>query len=139
MQKIHIRETATTPEIFFAPGDRIFLIRGTSSPEDVRALYYPVIEWIRIFVDDALEGAYKMFNGLAPLKFQIDLTYFNSSSAKFIYDILSELKRLPPAGIPVIIEWFYDEEDSDMKDAGVDISVLVEMEFSYILKPKATS
>ena len=29
-----------------------------------------------------------------------------------------ELKRLPRSGIPVTVEWFYDEEDIDMKEAG---------------------
>jgi len=138
MQKIHIRETATTPEILFSPEENRFYIRGTSSPEDVRALYYPVIEWIKTFVDDALEGAYKIFTRENPIYFKIDLSYFNSSSAKFIYDILTDLKRLAPANIPVKVMWFYDEEDSDMKDAGTDIALLVDMEFSYFAKPKVS-
>ena len=138
MQKIHIRETATTPEILFSPEENRFYIRGTSSPEDVRALYYPVIEWIKTFVDDALEGAYKIFTRENPIYFKIDLSYFNSSSAKFIYDILTDLKRLVPANIPVKVMWFYDEEDSDMKDAGTDIALLVDMEFSYFAKPKVS-
>jgi hypothetical protein len=136
MQKIHIKETPTTPEILLSPGENRFLIRGNSSPEDVRALYYPVIEWIKTFVDDALEGAYKIFTRENPIYFKIDLSYFNSSSAKFLYDILTELKRLIPAKIPVEVMWFYDEEDSDMKDAGADIAILAGMEFSYFAKPK---
>jgi hypothetical protein len=136
MQKFHIKKTLTTPEIYLVPDENLFYIRGTSSPEDVRALYYPVIEWIKIFIDDILEGEYKTFNSESPVKFQIDLNYFNSSSAKFLFDILTELKRLPPAGIPVQVEWYYDDEDHDMKDAGSDISLLVGMEFSYIVKPK---
>ncbi len=136
MHKLHISQTVTTPEIKLSPWENQFFIRGTSSPEDVRALYYPVIEWMKAFVDDALRGAYKMFNKENPVHFHIDLSYFNSSSAKFIYDILVELKRLLPAGIPVKVSWFYDEEDSDMKEAGFDIALLVEMEFSYVVKPK---
>ena len=73
-----------------------------------------------------------------PIYFKIDLSYFNSSSAKFIYDILTDLKRLAPANIPVKVMWFYDEEDSDMKDAGTDIALLVDMEFSYFAKPKVS-
>lgn len=136
MQKLHISQTVTTPEIKLSPGDNQFFIRGTSSPEDVRALYYPVIEWMKIFVDDVLGGTYKMFNKENPVQFQIDLTYFNSSSAKFIFDILNELKRLDSGGVPVKICWIYDEEDSDMKEAGSDIALLVGMDFSYTEKPK---
>jgi hypothetical protein len=49
--------------------------------------------------------------------------------------MLTELKKLPPAGCPVIIEWYYEENDADMKEAGVDLSNLVEMEFTLIPKP----
>lgn len=137
MQKLHIKQTPSTPEIKFSPDENFFLIQGISSPEDVRALYYPVIEWVRIFVDDVLYGEYKMYNKNTPIDFQIDLAYFNSSSAKFFYDILMELKRIPADICPVVIKWYHDEEDNDMKDAGNDIAMLVEMEFKYIPKPKS--
>ncbi len=137
MLKLHIEQTPNTPEIILSPDENIFLIRGTSSPEDVRALYYPVIEWVRIFVDDVIDGEYKIFNKKTPLDFHIDLAYFNSSSAKFLYDILSELKRIPAETCPVVVKWYHDVEDIDMKDAGNDIATLVEMEFIYILKSKS--
>jgi len=35
----------------------------------------------------------------------------------------------------VIVNWYYDEEDTDMKDAGNDIATMAEMEFRYVLKP----
>jgi hypothetical protein len=44
------------------------------------------------------------------------------------------LKRLIPLGIPVIVEWFYDEEDIDLKEGGMDIALLAEMEFLFIPK-----
>jgi hypothetical protein len=137
MQKIHIQQTSNTPEINFSPDENIFLIRGVSSPEDVRALYYPVIEWLNIFVNDILDGEYKRFNTDNPINLHIDLTYFNSSSAKFLYDILAEFKRISQDTCPVIINWYHDIEDIDMKDAGNDISTLVEMEFRYIPKQKS--
>ena len=136
MQNLYIEQTPSTPEINFSPEENIFLIRGTSSPEDVRALYYPVSEWIKIFIDDLLEGEYKHFNKKNPLKFRIDMSYFNSSSAKFFYDIFGELKRVSSSDIPVDVEWYYDEEDYDMKEAGADIAQLAEMKFTYIPKPR---
>jgi SiaC family regulatory phosphoprotein len=137
MQKLHIQKAPNTPEIKFSPDENIFLISGTSSPEDVRALYYPVIEWVRIFVDDVIDGVFNNFNKNNPIVLIIDLAYFNSSSAKFFYDILSELKRIPQDTYPVIVNWYYDPEDIDMKDAGSDIATLVEMEFHFIAKPKS--
>jgi hypothetical protein len=134
MQNLLIEASSTTPEIKFSPSERIFQISGTSSPEDVRAIYYPIIEWIRIFVDDFLQGEYPQFTKDSPMVFKVDLTYFNSSSAKFLFDIFTELKRLSDAGKPVFVEWYYDADDTDQKEAGNDIALLVEMNFSYIPK-----
>jgi hypothetical protein len=136
MQRLYIPETANTPEIRFSPDENIFIIRGSSSPEDVRAMYYPVIEWIRIFVDDAIDGEFKNFSAENPIRMQADLDYFNSSSAKFFYDIFTELKRLISNNIPVRVEWTYDEEDIDQMEAGSDIALLVEMEFVFIPKKR---
>jgi hypothetical protein len=138
MQKLYIQPTPITPEIHFAPKENLFVIRGTSSPEDVRALYYPVIEWMKIFVDDIIEGEIPQYSSVSPLKIQTDLDYFNSSSAKFLYDIFSELKRLSDSGIPVIVDWFFDHEDTDQKEAGSDIAELVGLDFNFVEKPPKT-
>lgn len=136
MQNLYIESTRNTPEINFSPSENIFVIRGTSSPEDVRALYYPVIEWVKIFVDDLIEEKNRMYTTENPMRFQTDLAYFNSSSAKFFYDIFTELKRLLPENIPLVVEWHYDSEDLDQKEAGLDIANMAEMEFTFIPKNK---
>jgi hypothetical protein len=136
MQKFYISPTPSTPEINFSPEENIFLIRGTSSPEDVRAMYYPVIEWVKTFIDEIIEGKLNKYSPENPIRLKVDLAYFNSSSAKFFYDIFYSMKRLPPSGVPVVVEWLYDKEDIDLKEAGSDISLLVGMEFTYIQKNK---
>ena len=134
IEKLYIRPTNITPEVNLSPQENVFIIRGISSPEDVRSLYYPVIEWVKEYVTNLLEIKDVSFTKDSPLRFKTDLMYFNSSSAKFLYDIFLELKRLVPSGIPFIIEWYYDEEDLDLKEAGADIAMLVGMEFTYIAK-----
>jgi len=134
MQKLYIAPSPLSPEINFSPNENIFIIRGTSSPEDVRALYYPVTDWMKLFIDDILQGEITQYTSSSPLRMQTDLNYFNSSSAKFLYDIFAELKRLPEAGIAVIVDWYYEKEDVDQKEAGADIAILVGMEFNFVEK-----
>jgi len=138
MQKLYIEPSRNTPEIHFSPDKNIFLIRGKSSPEDVRTLYYPVIDWVKAFIDEIIDAEDKIFTPDHPLIFKTDLSYFNSSSAKFLFDIFIELKRLLSSGVPVKAEWYYDEEDIDLKDAGIEIALLAGMEFSLIPKPRKT-
>jgi hypothetical protein len=135
MQKLYIQPTPITPEILFSPKENLFIIRGTSSPEDVRALYYPVIEWMKLFINDIINGEVTQFSSSLPLKMQTDLNYFNSSSAKFLYDIFTELKRLSDSGIPVIVDWIFEHDDTDQKEAGADIAMLVGMDFNFVEKP----
>lgn len=134
MEKLIIRPTSTTPEIYLSVEDNIYFIIGTSMPEDVRELYYPVIVWIQKLADNILDGTINKYSSENALIFKTDLIYFNSSSAKFFYDIFSEFKRIALSGIPVTIEWYYEKDDTDMLEAGMDIALLAEMEFSYILK-----
>jgi hypothetical protein len=134
MEKLYIRPTATTPEVNFSPRDKTFFIRGISSPEDVRAMYYPVIEWIKEYINELVVTKESDYTPEYPLKFTTELAYFNSSSAKFLYDIFMEIKRLIPHGIPFVVEWIYEEEDIDLKEAGADIALLTEMDFTYISK-----
>jgi hypothetical protein len=133
MQKLYLPATHNSPEINFSPEERIFFMRGISSPEDVRAIYYPVIEWFRNYTNGMIEDNHIHDS---PLRFQVDLEYYNSSSAKFLYDIFLELKRLSSSSVPVIVEWLYDEEDTDLQEAGSDIASLVNMEFTYIPKTR---
>jgi hypothetical protein len=132
MQQLFISPTPLSPEINFSPEENIFIIKGVSSPEDVRAMYYPIIDWVRQFVDDLIHFGSKAYSEESPLKFHTELVYFNSSSAKFLYDIFMELKRLLAVGIPVVVEWAYDEEDIDLKEAGQDIALLLDMDFIYV-------
>ena len=136
IQELNIRPTNVSPEIHFLPEENIFIIRGNSSPEDVRALYYPVIDWIKKFIDSLVltKSWRNSFTPEAPLRFRVDLLYFNSSSAKFLYDIFMELQRLAPAGIPFVVEWVYEKEDIDLKEAGSDIASLAGMEFTFVEK-----
>lgn len=133
MQNLYIREGRNTPEIKFSPEENIYIIRGTSSPEDVRALYYPVTEWFSDFSEE-LKANPSAYPAGKPLVLKFDLNYFNSSSAKFIYDIIVELKNLQKAGIHAFVEWHYEADDPDMLDAGKDISGIAGMEFRFVEK-----
>jgi hypothetical protein len=134
MEKLILAATKITPEIQLSVDDNIFRISGASRPEDVRSLYHPVVEWVKELADNITDGKILTFSPENPLKFQFDLMYFNSSSAKFIYDIVCELKRIAESSIPLIVEWYYETEDTDMLEAGNDMASLAEMEFNYVVK-----
>jgi len=134
MNDLHIDAKRNTPEVLLSVSKNSFFICGKSAPEDVRSMYYPVLEWITKFVEETLiNNPYSSEN---PIVFKIDLTYFNSSSAKFLFDILTNLRDLKEKGVPVIIEWYFEEEDVDLLEAGEDMAGLTGHKFIYISKPR---
>lgn len=133
MKKLYIAATKNTPEINLSPEDNIFLLSGHSAPEDVRALYYPVIEWFSDYAAQIRNNP-SIHTYENPLVMKIDLRYFNSSSAKFIYDIIIVLKNIHQTGVPIAVEWHYDHDDNDMFEAGRDISDIAELRFDFIRK-----
>jgi hypothetical protein len=126
--------TDISPEICLSPAENKFVISGNSAPEDVRELYYPVLDWMKEFV--SLVRKNNTYTDKKPLIFKLDLEYFNSSSAKFLFDIFTLLKDLNNQGVPVVIEWYYDAEDTDLREAGEDLALLCEIEFKYCPKSK---
>jgi hypothetical protein len=51
---------------------------------------------------------------------RIELYYFNSSSAKFLFDFFEELEEAAEAGKQISIDWCYRAGDSSMQEAGED-------------------
>ena len=129
MKTLSLKATHNTPRIYFSPSESRFEIMGKSAPEDVRGLYYPVIAWVNEFIKETKSN--NPFTRENPLILSLDLDYFNSSSAKFLYDIITGLKELKAGGVPLIVEWHYEHDDSDLREAGEDMAVLSQIEFKF--------
>ena len=127
--------THNSPGIYLSTDENRFELSGKSAPEDVRGLYYPVIEWVSAFGEELKTANH--FTERNPLVFKIDLVYFNSSSAKFLFDIFTTLKDIQDVGTPVVVEWHYDDEDTDLREAGEDLAMITGIDFKYC--PKNTN
>ncbi len=59
---------------------------------------------------------------------RLAMSYFNSSSSKYILDLLKVLDEIHITGAgKVAMEWHYDQGDLDMEEAGGDYKALLEM------------
>ncbi|MBI4648779.1 MAG: DUF1987 domain-containing protein, partial [Bacteroidia bacterium] len=84
-----IQATEKSPKVMFDPENGIFEMEGDSRPENVRRFYQPIIDMVKAYFDDIYnENKIDKFAENA-FKFNFKLGYFNSSSAKFILDILT--------------------------------------------------
>ena len=135
METLVIEATEKTPRIILDPYNDNYEISGISRPENVREFYYPVINWLNEFEKEVLNKKVLKFDEKHPLNFNFKMNYFNSSSAKFLYDVMGELVKFHKKNHVIRILWYFEKEDEDMKYAGEEMSELLEIPFQFIETP----
>lgn len=81
----------------------VCLISGESYMEETYKFYEPVIFWLQNYVAEK-----------KPVILNIKLTYFNTSSSRFILEILYVLKKYQKSGGDVTFNWHYKNDDPDI-------------------------
>ena len=95
MKKLIIESTANSPKVHFDPDNNIFEISGESRPPNVPVFYDQVISWIKEFSNYRSQSPQKR----GTVEFNLDLNYFNSSSAKYLLDFFCGFVRVAKLGI----------------------------------------
>ncbi len=109
MWKFEIPATARTPEVSFDFGENHLKLSGESYPEDVTEFYHPIF--------DALD-TYLAKLGKGGCRFDFELIYLNSSSAKAIMMLMDKLDAAAANGASIDVFWHYDKEDDTMQELG---------------------
>ena len=130
MTRYQIEETEFTPEIIFDPDKCEFSFKGVSRPEDVIKFYEPAIEWLKEFDLDISTTSQNKYN-INAIKVIFHLSYFNSSSSKMLLQILQIIKKIQTDGIDISIDWYYDDNDEQMYDDGMDLSESIDIAFNF--------
>ena len=118
-----IREgSPKTPYILMDGENGVIEIKGRSIPENSVEFYKPLIDWLENYT--ALGGK--------PTNVNVQLEYFNSSSSKCLLDIFKKLELLHRKGTLVDINWYYEEDDEDMFEAGEDYQSIINIPFKMI-------
>ena len=119
MDSLTIEETNYTPKVDFNLDSHEFEIAGNSFPENSKKFYEPVIDWLQQYVEEPSSNTRVTFR----------LEYISSSSLKNVLNMLKILKKIHGKGLGLEINWFYDEDDDDILDAGVKLSNITDLEF----------
>ncbi len=122
MEPLNIEGTAKTPNVKFDSAQGTIEIKGRSIPENSIEFYKPLVDWL----EDYSKGPSSL------TKVNIQLEYFNTSSSKCILDVFKKLETIYKAKNEVIINWFYEEDDEDMLEAGEDYESIIRVPFKMI-------
>ncbi len=133
MKGFNIPATEKSPKVLFDTSNYLFEMTGNSRPENVRDFYFPLIYKLKKHFDKIIEkDQIEAFNENC-FRFNFKLEYFNSSSAKFISDILVVIKEITDAGLKTKINWYFIDGDEDMKEVGEDFSDMISTPFKFIM------
>ena len=122
MDTLSIEGTPKTPTIRFDASKGIIEIKGRSIPEDSIEFYRKLVNWLGEYANEAKEQT----------QVNIQLEYFNTSSSKCILDVFKKLEAIHKITEGVTINWFYDEDDEDMLEAGQDYESIIKIPFKMI-------
>ena len=109
MDDLFIPTTERTPEVAFAFSEARLRLAGESYPEEVGVFFAPVFR--------ALQGCLAELDGGAS-RFDIELLYFNSSSAEAIMLLSEKLDAAAAKGADVSVYRRYAPEDDTMPELG---------------------
>lgn len=127
MESLRIEGTSVSPKVMLDMPKSTIEISGYSRPEDARDFYMPIIRWIEQFSKTVLSAKSKPQLVSCSFKF----IYFNSSSAKYLFDIVILLKDIAKKGVPINVLWYYDEDDDELLEAGEELSEMSGIPFSF--------
>ncbi|MBN2272869.1 MAG: DUF1987 domain-containing protein [Bacteroidales bacterium] len=122
MEPLDIKATNDTPRVLFDPDNNLFEISGRSLPEDVVTFYQPVLDWLEEYNQNPLKNTDFVFKYI----------YFNTATSKLVQDILMKLEHLQENGYAVKVIWYYEQDDEDMLDLGIEFQENVNIPFEII-------
>ena len=107
------------PTVIFNATTGQFRIAGRSILENSIRFYEPIIKWIDNYIHNPVENT----------EFHMELEYFNTSTSKYLLQIMQQLETLFDKGVNVTIVWYYSDED--MQELGNDYQQIVKVPFEF--------
>ena len=122
MVKLNIEEMIDSPSVIIDEELGLVEIKGNSTMENPVAFYQNIFTYLVKFAEDKQK----------PMSINFKLAYFNTSSSKWIFQMLKILEEAYKNGKNININWFCDEDDEVMYEAGEDYNSLLKMPFNII-------
>ena len=113
MDNLYIAATPSSPEVDFRFAEDSFSLSGESYPENAAAFYSEILAALHQYLEEQAPP-----NGIV---FNVDLTYFNSSSTKMLFTLFGTLNDKAAAGTKITVNWYRHADDDTMLEFGQDL------------------
>ena len=128
MNSLKIEATTFTPEINFDIQNNTLTFHKVSKPENAIEFYKPLFEFIDNFEKVKIKSKL-----VKELVIDFRFTYFNTATAKILYELLGKFKMIIKQGVDVVVNWYYPSDDDDLLEEGHIMSEALDMPFHFII------
>jgi Domain of unknown function (DUF1987). len=112
LETLKIQSAIDTPEVIFDPQSLFFSISGISHPENAKEFYTRILIWL----DEFFERNQQTTLGVVTM--ELSFRYINSSSYKYLREILRKLTVFHKKGFQIEVVWKYQTDDEDLLEEG---------------------
>lgn len=97
-------------------------LEGRAIPENPSDFFAPIVSAIDEYFESPQEKT----------RFDMNLEYINSGSSKYLLSLFRDLQKHGQKGNDILINWYYEEDDEDMLEAGEDYQSILKIPFKMI-------
>ena len=117
---VHIAPTEKTPEINLDPRGHI-KISGRAIDENIRKAPEQVMTWLDSYVQNPAENT----------EVTVALEYLNSFNTIILTSILRKIYQVKQKSKNILIKWFIENDDDDLRDRGESISNAFNLQIEF--------
>ena len=119
-KKLLIKETLHSVRVAFNNETNILDMRGVSLPPNVRQFFIPIVEWTENYLK----------SNPAKTTLNISFKHLHSTARQLIFELIKLLKQSEKNGNSLKVNWYYEREDDDMMQTGMEFSFTLGMIFN---------
>ena len=130
MEALIIEPTEFSPRVLLDAKKNKFEISGESRTENAGKFYQPILDWFDNYYSLRSWNDSSFDSKPAEVIFEFKFEYFNSTSAKYILDILKKVEKFRREKMDIEVRWYYNR--NDMLEAGEELSNIIGFPFEYV-------
>ena len=124
MKNLFIAAGERSPEVDFRFEEHHLALRGEAFPEDAAAFFGPLLKQLAVYCE-SIRGQ--------DLQVEVQLEYFNTSSATALMNLIQTLEASARSGTRVAARWIWQEGDEVMREFGEDFATeLTHVDFQLV-------
>lgn len=124
MSELKIKKTPVTPKVEFDPINNTLTFEGKILCDNTPEFFEPINTWLEHYEQQPASKTALNFS----------LEYLNTSSSKYLLQMLKRFEKMNQQGKQVEVKWNYEADDDDIKEAGEDFHQMVDVPFTLVPK-----